>query len=231
MFKKLFLLPLFFITLLHFNQSSAHVLHYQNLNRLEFDLYRNNKLIGQHTYLFDKNGKNLTVHNKINFKIKVFGVTVYRYFSEGYEKYVNGKFESFSATTNHNNKEKYCKIYKKENKFFIEGSSYKGSAPEDFIIGTWWNHEIINYGAQISAGSGRIIKQTVRFIGKETIQINNKAYTALKFNFFSSDPSLSKDRKLNTNVWYDEKNLILLKISFEKNGYWEYRLKYFDLSQ
>jgi len=38
-----------------------------------------------------------------------------------------------------------------DNKFFIEGSSYKGNAPEDFIIGTWWNHEIIKYGAQISA--------------------------------------------------------------------------------
>jgi hypothetical protein len=25
--------------------------------------------------------------------------------------------------------------------------------------------------------------------------------------------------------------LILLKTSFEKNGYWEYRLKYFDLNQ
>ena len=225
MFKQLFSLSFFFIILLYFNPTLAHVLHYQNLNRLDFDLYRNNKLIGQHIYLFDRNGQNLTVHNKINFKIKVFGATVYRYSSEGYEKYVNGKIESFSATTNHNNKEKFCKIYKKENEFFIEGSSYKGKAPEDFIIGTWWNHSIIKYGAQISTGSGRIIEQTVNFIGKEKLVINNKSYTALKFNFFSSDSSLSKDKKLNTNVWYDEKTLIWLKTSFNKNGKWEYRLK------
>ena len=225
MFKKLFLLSLFFIILLYFNPTLAHVSHYQNLNKLEFDLYRNNELIGQHIYLFDRNGQNLTVHNKINFKIKVFGVTVYRYSSEGYEKYVNGKFENFSAITDHNKKEKFCKIYKKENKFFIEGSSYKGEAPEDFIIGTWWNHEIIKSGAQISTGSGRIIEQTVNFIGKEKLVINNKSYTALKFNFFSSDPSLSKDKKLNTNVWYDEKTLIWLKTSFNKSGKWEYRLK------
>ena len=173
MFKKLFLLSLFFVTQLYFNPTFAHVLHYQNLSKLEFDLYRNNELIGQHIYLFDRNGQNLIVRNKINFKIKVFGVTVYRYSSEGHEKYVNGKFESFSATTNHNNKEKFCKIYKKENQFFIDGSSYEGIAPEDFIIGTWWNHDIIKFGAQISVGSGRIIVQPVRFIGKETIKINN----------------------------------------------------------
>jgi len=45
-------------------------LHYQNLNKLEFDLYRNNELIGHHIYLFKREGQNLTVENKINFKIE-----------------------------------------------------------------------------------------------------------------------------------------------------------------
>ena len=228
MIKKLFLLVIFILTQLSFSPVFAHVLHYQKLNRLEFDLYRNNELIGQHIYLFDRNGQNLSVHNKINFKIKVFGVTVYRYSSEGQEKYINGKFESFSATTNHNNKKKFCKIYKKENNFFIEGSSYKGNTPENFIIGTWWNHLIVKSNAQISAASGRIIEQNVKFIGKETIKINNEKYSALRFHFFSSDPSLSKDKKLNMDVWYDEKSLMWLKASFDKDGYWEYRLKYFN---
>ena len=228
MFKKLFLLSIFFIIQLYFNPAFAHILHYKGLHKLEFDLYRNNELIGQHIYWFKREGQNLTVENKIDFEIKIFGITAYRYYSEGLEKYINGNFDNFSSSTNHNNKKKFCKIYKKENKFFIEGSSYKGITPENFIIGTWWNHEIIKFGTHISAGSGRIIEQTINFIGKETIKINNETYTALKFNFSSSDPSLSKDRKLNTNVWYDEKTLMWLKTSFEKTGYWEYRLKYFD---
>ena len=81
--------------------------------------------------------------------------------------------------------------------FFIEGSSYKGNAPENFIIGTWWNHQIIKLEAHISAGSGRIIEQTVSFIGKETIEINNETYTALKFNFFSSEDR--KSTRLNSS--------------------------------
>ena len=55
--------------------------------------------------------------------------------------------------------------------------------------------------------------------------INNKRYNALKFNFTSSDASLSKDKKLNTTVWYDEESLLWIKASFEKTGFWEYRLK------
>ncbi len=225
MFKKLSLLFIFFITQLYFNTAFAHVLHYKKLNKLEFDLYRNNELIGHHNYFFNRDGQNLIVENKINFKIEVFGVTLYRYSSEGKEKYINGKFESFSSITNHNKKAKFCKIYRKENQFFIEGSSYKGVAPKNFIVGTWWNHEIINFNAQISNGSGRIIEQTVKFVGKENMKINNKTYTALKFNFSSTDPSLSKDKKLDTNVWFDEESLVWLKASFKKKGNWEYRLK------
>ena len=144
------------------------------------------------------------------------------------ENYISGEFDGFSATTIQNKKKKFCNIYKKEGQFFIEGSSYKGKAPEGFIIGTWWNHSITDSKSQISAVSGRIIEQNVKYIGKEIIQIDDKEFTALRFNFSSSDHSLSKNKKLNTDVWYDEKSLIWLKASFKKKGHWEYRLKKFN---
>ena len=203
-------------------------MHYKNLNELVFDLYRNNQFIGQHIYLFNRDGQNLIVQNTINFEIKILGITLYKYFSKGQEQYIDGKFHSFSSMTKQNKKEKFVKIYKNEDQFFIEGSSYKGEAPKDFIIGTWWNHLIVKSNAQISASSGRIIEQNVKFIGKEAIKINNEKYSALRFHFFSSDPSLSKDKKLNIDVWYDEESLMWLKASFDNNGYWEYRLKYVE---
>ena len=228
MIKKFLSLVIIFIIYSSYNSASAHVLHYKNLNELVFDLYRNNQFIGQHTYLFNRDGQNLIVQNTINFEIKILGITLYKYFAKGQELYIDGKFHSFSSMTKQNKKEKFVKIYKNEDQFFIEGSSYKGEAPKDFIIGTWWNHLIVKSNAQISAASGRIIEQNVKFIGKETIKINNEKYSALRFNFFSSDPSLSKDKKLNMDVWYDEKSLMWLKASFDKDGYWEYRLRYFD---
>ena len=228
MIKKFLSLVIIFIIYSSYNLASAHVLHYKNLNELVFDLYRNNQFIGQHIYLFNRDDQNLIVQNTINFEIKILGITLYKYFSKGQEQYIDGKFHSFSSMTKQNKKEKFVKIYKNEDQFFIEGSSYKGEAPKDFIIGTWWNHLIVKSNAQISAASGRIIEQNVKFIGKETIKINNEKYSALRFNFFSSDPSLSKDKKLNMEVWYDEKSLMWLKASFDNDGYWEYRLKYFD---
>ena len=133
-------------------------------------------------------------------------------------------FNAYSKT-NQNNKKKYVNIEQKENKYFIDGSSYKGEAPTDYIIGTWWNHAIIQAQAQISAVSGRIIKQKVTDLGKETIEINGKKIETLHFNFSSTDKKLAKNKKLNTDVWYEEKSLNWVKASFNKQGLWEYRLK------
>ena len=110
----------------------------------------------------------------------------------------------------------------------INGSSYQGVAPKDYIVGTWWNHEIINANAQISAISGRIIKQKVTFLGKEKVKLNGKTYDSLHFNFSSSDESLPEKKKLNTDIWYDEKTLMWIKASFDKTGFWEYRIKTYN---
>ena len=60
---------------------------------------------------------------------------------------------------------------KEDDDFLIDGSSYKGQASKNSIVGTWWNHEIVNAKEQISAVSGRIIPQNVTFIGKEKLKL------------------------------------------------------------
>ena len=124
-------------------------------------------------------------------------------------------------------KKKYVEILidPEDQNLIINGSSYKGKADKNMIIGTWWNHEIVQKEAQISAVSGRIIKQKVEFLGKEEIKIGDRTYKTLRFNFSSSDPSLSKDKKLNTDIWYEEDTYLWVKAAFDKMGYWEYRLK------
>ena len=98
-------------------------------------------------------------------------------------------------------------------------------SPKENLVGTWWNHEIIQTKAQISAVSGRIIDQKATFLGKEKITLNENTYDALRFNLSSTDQSLPENKKLNIDVWYEEETNLWLKASFDKKGYWEYRLK------
>ena len=207
--------------------SFGHVEHYQKFNSLEYELFRNNKIIGFHNYNFIRNDNNLIVDSEVSFKITKLGVDLYKYYAQSKETYLNGIFTGFTSKTNQNKKQKYVNISidPLDKNLLVDGSSYKGKADKDIIIGTWWNHEIVKKKAQISAVSGRIIQQNVTFIGKEKIKIGEKTYNTLRFNFSSSDPSLSKDKKLNTDIWYEENTYLWVKAAFDKMGYWEYRLK------
>ena len=204
--------------------ANAHVLHYDKLNRIEFDIYRNNKHIGKHIFSFNRSNGELAVKSEINFKIKKLGVVLYKYHVKGTEFYKDGELIKFNSKTNQNGKEKYVNMKLKNNEYIIDGSSYKGNAPTDYLLGTWWNHSIVKAPAQISAVSGRIIQQKVTFIGKEVITFQDKTYNTLHFNFSSTDEKLSKGKKLNTDVWYDEKSLNWVKASFKKKGNWVYKL-------
>ena len=204
--------------------SIPHVQHYENLKRIEFDIYRNNKHIGKHIFSFKKSDGQLSVESEINFEIKKLGIVLYKYHVKGVELYKDGKLIKFNSNTEQNGKTKYVNLNLNNGEYFIDGSSYKGKAPTEFLLGTWWNHSIIDSKAQISAVSGRIIKQKVSFLGNEVIKSNQISYNALHFNFSSIDKKLKKGKRLNTDIWYDDKTLIWIKASFEKQGKWEYKL-------
>ena len=212
----------------YFNiDSFSHVEHYSKYNYLEYELFRNNKSIGYHKYDFNRDGKDLSIISEVSFKITKLGVDLYKYFAKSEENYQDGQFKSYYSKTKQNKKNRYVNIEVDSNDkdLIIDGSSFQGKAKKEFIVGTWWNHEIIKAEAQISGISGRIIEQTVTFIGKERIKIGNKVYDTLHFNFKSSDKTLPESKKLDTDIWYEEDTFLWVKAAFEKTGYWEYRLK------
>ena len=208
-------------------QSLSHVDHYAKYNYLEYELFRNNTSIGYHKFDFKRDGSNLSIDSEVSFKISKLGVDLYKYFAESEENYEKSVFKSYFSKTKQNKKDRYVniKFQPKKDNLIIDGSSYKGEASKDYIVGTWWNHEIIKKEAQISGISGRIIEQTVTFIGKEDVKIGDKIYITLRFNFRSSDETLPDSKKLNTDIWYEENTYLWVKAAFNKTGYWEYRLK------
>ena len=221
---KIYKIVVFFALIFFPSISYSHVQHYDDLNRIEFDIYRNNKHIGKHVFSFERSESNLSVKSVINFEIKKLGIVLYKYYAEGVEVFEDGLLVKFNSKTKQNKKEKYVNMELEDNEYSINGSSYTGKVPKDYMLGTWWNHSIIKAEAQISAVSGRIIKQNVKFLGKERVTIGENFFDALHFNFTSSDKKLAKGKKLNTHVWYDEKTNLWIKAAFDKKGKWEYRL-------
>jgi len=218
------------IIILFTSKAFSHTSHYEGLKKIEMDVILNGEVIGYSNYFFEKNNKIMTVKNYTKFKVKLLGVTVFSISSEATEKYENDKLIYFKSNTFQNDKEKFVNLNynKSSKKFIIDGSSYKGEASLDCIIGNWWNHKIFTASKQISPLSGSVKEQVVTFIGKEKININNKEYLTEHFKLKSKDEHLPDDKKLNFDIWYNPENNLILKVSYSKMGNWEYRLKNFE---
>ena len=225
---KKFLLFIFLLTY-SFN-TSAHMAHYNKFNKIEMEILRDGEVIGYNYYFFKKDVDNTTVTNQLKFTVKLLGATIFEVESYGEEKYNKDKLISFNSKTRQNKKDKYVqlKFNVKENKYDINGSSFKGSASIDNVIGNWWSHKILQTNSQISPISGSVKEQVVTFIGKEKIELYGKTHEVEHFKLTSKDMSIPKDKRLNFDIWFDKKNALILKVAYSRMGNWEYRVKKFE---
>ena len=202
----------------------------KGMKKIEMEVFRNNEAIGYSNYFFEHEGSTMTVKNYTQFKVKLLGATIFSISSEAIEKYEKNKLIYFKSITFQNDKEKYVNLNYDQlsQNFIIDGSSYKGKASKDSVIGNWWNHKILKAKKQISPLSGSIKEQIVTFIGKEDIIINDKKYLADRFKLKSKDKSLPNDKKLDFNIWYNSENNLILKVAYSRMGEWEYVLKNYE---
>tara|TARA_B100001121_G_C18667659_1_gene612181 strand:+ start:400 stop:1080 length:681 start_codon:yes stop_codon:yes gene_type:complete len=218
---------LIFILIFYPIKSIAHMSHYADFNQIEMEIFRNGKLVGYNYYFFSKKGDETIVSNQIKFSIKILGSNIFEVEGYGEEKYIKDQLISFDSRTLQNKKEKFVNLVfnQKEKKYDIIGSSFKGQASIENIIGNWWNHKILQTQSQISPVSGSIKKQVVTFIGDKKITLYGKVYDVKLFSLKSEDMSIPKDKRLDFNIWYDNKNFRIVKVSYSNMGHWEYRLK------
>ena len=216
------LLVLFFSSI-----SLAHIGHYNKFDKIEMEILRNNEVIGYNNYFFERDGETTTVKNQYKFEVKLLSATIFKVEGYGEEIYLNDRLISFQSKTLQNKKEKFVslKLDNSNKKFNIKGSSYSGEASLKNIIGNWWSHKILQAESQISPISGSIKEQLVTFIGKENVAINGKEFETDHFKLTSKDMSLPEDKRLNFDIWLDKKTSVIVKVTYERMGNWEYRLK------
>jgi len=210
--------------------SLAHIAHYKKLNKIEMEILRDGEVIGYNYYFFKRKDDTTIVTNQYKFDVKLFGATVFEVEGYGEETYLKDNLISYESRTRQNKKEKFVNLNfnKKTQKFDIEGSSYTGEASAKNIVGNWWSHRILQAESQISPISGSIKEQIVTFVSKENIVINGKKYETDHFKLNSKDLTLSNDKKLSFDIWLDKKTSMIVKVTYQRMGNWEYRLKNFE---
>ena len=91
--KKYFAL-IIIVSLFLFSLASGHVDHYKKVKFLKYELFLNNKSIGEHIFNFKQDGDLFYVISKGNFKVDKLGVVLMDYKTESEEVYKNGQLKT-----------------------------------------------------------------------------------------------------------------------------------------
>jgi len=198
--------------------TNAHIQHHANLNEIKFEIFRNDKKVGYHNIIFSRDKEMLIVRNKIQFEIKKLGISFYKYQSEGTEVYdQDGLLFTFNSKTSDNKKLKYCNIEAQNNKnYLIDGSSYKGTLNKDFVISSYWNHEILKKNTQISGITCKIRNQKVTFLKNELMEVKGQITKTSVFNIDGEG--------LDTQIWYRKKDMAIVRQILNQKGIWRYEI-------
>jgi len=202
---------------------NAHIEHNKDLKKIEFDIYRNGEKVGYHTVSFsNKKDGFREVYTDVFFDIKLLGVSLHKYHSIGKEIYKNNKLIEFKSTTKDGNDNDYCNITFSKNGEYnfdgvTEGKSFKHSSNKEFVLGTWWNHEVLINNNFIAGQSCRQVETKVIFLKKEERIINNKKQLVQFFNV--------KGEGIDVKIGFIENSFQWVSMDFVIKGDWNYQLK------
>ena len=220
----MFRLLIFFLSyILLTTAANSHVQHYKNLQRIEFDIYRNNDLVGFHKVNVKKKGDNTKeVTTDILIEVKILGIKVHTYKSYGVETYKNDELIDFKSKTQDGSDNDYCNIKKiSDGKYSFDGMTenkkYIYELTEKFYPALWWNHDSLLNNNYVLGQGCRNLKTQITFLKKETKKINEKNELV---NFYNI-----KGDNLDINIGYTEKDLKWADMKFTLKGDWEYKLK------
>ena len=217
-------LIIFFVSYILFpTAANSHVQHYKNLQRIEFDIYRNNDLVGFHKVNVKKKADNTKeVITDILIEVKILGIKVHTYKSYGVETYKNDELIDFKSKTQDGSDNDYCNIKKiSDGKYSFDGMTenkkYIYELTEKFYPALWWNHDSLLNNNYVLGQGCRNLKTQITFLKKETKKINEKNEVV---NFYNI-----KGDNLDINIGYTEKDLKWVDMKFTLKGDWEYKLK------
>jgi len=217
-------LLIFFLSYILFPTiANTHVQHYKNLQRIEFDIYRNNDLVGYHKVNVKKKDDNTKeIITDILIEVKILGIKVHTYKSYGVETYKNEELIEFKSKTQDGSDNDYCNIKKiSDGKYSFDGMTenkkYIYELTEKFYPALWWNHESLLSNNYVLGQGCRNLKTKITFLNKETKKINDKNEVV---NFYNI-----KGDNLDINIGYTEKDLKWVDMKFTLKGDWEYKLK------
>lgn len=181
-----------------------------------FAAHRNGQKIGTHSLAFREEAGRQTITTTIDFAVRMMGIAVYRYQHRSEEVWSGGQFMTIASESNDNG-EKYAVqaqrdganlvVRRREPQSFMKTSTGDEAVEQKHWIrevhsgsilpSTHWNIEQTRQQALLNTQTGKIMRVSVRDVGRETVTTASQAPPATHFAY-SGDIEMSQ--------WFDDRS-------------------------
>ena len=178
-------------------------------NEVSFDIIRKNKNIGSLITTFKKEDNKLQIRTILDIKVKVFLITVYKFFQDTTETWIEGEFVKIEGYTNfEDEREYYIEGNDLDENFIASGMDGELTLSNKILPLNYWNKKILEEEEVFDTQKGIVRKITVQKLENDIIKMNNKKIEAEKYIMNASKNPKDKGPFPQYTLWYKDDELI-----------------------
>jgi len=163
---------------------------------LRFQVYLDDKPIGEHTFRISENGETRRITSGASFDVDFLFFNAYRYRHSSNEVFRDGCLQEIRATTDDNGELYRVTGSAIEKGFRVEHQDGVEQADGCLMTFAYWDPDFLSQKRLLNAQTGEVEGVSVRRIGRDDVDISSRKVSATRY-------ALRTD-KLTIDLWYND---------------------------
>lgn len=160
----------------------------------EFEVYLDDKPIGEHEFRLIHEGPGLTLETEASFDVKFLFFTAYTYRHRCVETWDGRGLASIHAKTDANGKETEVRGNRINGSFVVNTNGTKEELPPEIMSFAYWNPEILQEERLLNSQTGEYEEIEVVQRGESPVDVDGRSIPARRYDLIVKDKPVS--------VWY-----------------------------
>ena len=180
-----------------------------------FNVYRNGSKIGYHKIDFNNNDNNsVNPFVEIKFEVTFLGFTVYNYFHQNNENWLNNSLVELKSKTDKDGENLFCNAKKINNGISLDGTNNKEKTNNMILPTSYWNYDLVKDKKDktvLNTQDCSFIDFKINYLGEDSIYNNEM----LAEHFKLTGKEITGD-DVDIDIWYKDSQWV--KMIFYKDG-------------
>ena len=161
---------------------------------IAFDVFRNDKLVGEHVTRFQTLENGLSVKSRMALEIKFLFIKAYEFEYLSDTLWCSDKLQSLEATTDRNGEISRVSGKADDDTLVISSANGEARTTREILTTDHWNPMVLNRNEVLNTITGSVNNVAIRPCGQGTPRVEKAAPDASCYEYTGD---------LNTRVWYD----------------------------